>query len=314
MKLEIRRGPQARSLRCAIYGPEGIGKSTLASQFPDAVFIDFEHGTDTMDVARFETPTSFEDLLTLLESIAQEAICRSVVIDTADKLEQIIADYVCKKRDFKSIEDAGYGKGYTYLADAWLEILKACDKIVESGKNIVFTAHAQMRKFEQPEEMGAYDRWELKLSKKTAPLVKEWSDMLLFCNYKNTITEDPKTKSKKAIGGKRVMYANHAPTYDAKNRFGLEDPLEMSFSSIAHIFSDVPLKKSPSEQILERLKEANIDEDDAVCYFCAQDPSIMAEKIAEFEPKLLDWTLKNINTLILRIQKFNSNKEDSINE
>ena len=45
-----------------------------------------------------------------------------------------------------------------------------------------------MRKFEQPDELGAYDRWELKLGKKTSsqisPLVKEWADMVLFANYK----------------------------------------------------------------------------------------------------------------------------------
>ena len=44
-----------------------------------------------------------------------------------------------------------------------------------------------MRKFEQPDEMGAYDRWELKLAKKVGPLVKEWADMILFANYKTTV-------------------------------------------------------------------------------------------------------------------------------
>ena len=28
-----------------------------------------------------------------------------------------------------------------------------------------------MRKFEQPDEMGAYDRWEMKLTKKDAPML-----------------------------------------------------------------------------------------------------------------------------------------------
>ena len=44
-----------------------------------------------------------------------------------------------------------------------------------------------MRKFEQPDELGAYDRWELKLDKNTAPLVKEWADMVLFANYKTVV-------------------------------------------------------------------------------------------------------------------------------
>ena len=78
MSLAIRKGPQMRSIRCVIYGPEGIGKSTLASQFPDAVFIDFEHGTDSMDVARFDTPEDYTTLIDLLNSISQEEQCCQV--------------------------------------------------------------------------------------------------------------------------------------------------------------------------------------------------------------------------------------------
>ena len=309
MSLNIRKGPQARSLRCVIYGPEGIGKSTLASKFPDAVFIDFEHGTDTMDVARFDTPTSFDELIHLLKSIAQEDVCKSVILDTADRLEQILIDSVCKKMGFKSIEDPGYGKGYTYLADAWIEVLKVCDEVVESGKNIVFTAHAQMRKFEQPDEMGAYDRWELKLQKKTAPLIKEWSDMLLFCNYKNTIIEDSKTKSKKAVGGKRVMYTTHAPTYDAKNRFALPESLDMDFDQISHIFSGVPQKKSAVTVIKEKLEEAGITEERTIHYLRVQDPSLEGDSISDLDPRIIDYMAKNTDALIKNIIKEDNNNE-----
>lgn len=267
MSLAIKKGPQIRAIRCVIYGPEGIGKSTLASCFPDAVFIDFEHGTDSMDVARFDVPDTYQGLIDLLNSIAQGDCCKTVVLDTADKLEQIMTKYVCDTKDIKSIEDAGYGKGYTYLAEEWINLMKVCDKIIDSGKNIVFVAHAQMRKFEQPDEMGAYDRWELKLSKKTAPLLKEWSDMLLFCNYKTNVVEDPKTKSKKAVGGKRVMYTTHSPVYDAKNRFGLPDVMEMDFSEISSIFKSPEEQKADTiRQLRETFKEANIAEDDVMAF------------------------------------------------
>lgn len=303
MPLNIRKGPQARSLRATIYGPEGIGKSTLASKFPDAVFIDFEHGTDTMDVARFDTPDDFDGLIQLLKSIAQEDVCKSVVLDTADKMEAMLAEKVCDEKNFKSIEDAGYGKGYSYLADKWLEVLRACDDIVESGKNIVFVAHAQMRKFEQPDEMGAYDRWELKLSKKTAPLLKEWSDMLLFCNYKSNIVEDPKTKSKKAIGGKRIMYATHSPVYDAKNRFGLPDSMDMEFDEISHIFLDpAEIKRKKVEQIMNRLNEADITEEDFIHWISVQDPTNTATTVAELTQKYIDFLIPRIDKILIKIK------------
>lgn len=303
MALNIRKGPQARSLRAVIYGPEGIGKSTLASKFPDAVFIDFEQGTDTMDVARFDTPTSFDELIHLLKSISQEDCCKSVVIDTADRLEGIITDHVCKVNGWNSIEEPGYGKGYTYLMQAWLEVLKVCDQVVDSGKNIVIVAHAAMRKFEQPDEMGAYDRWELKLQKKSAPLIKEWADMVLFLNYKNNIVEDPKTKSKKAVGGKRVMYANHSPVYDAKNRFGLPDSMDADFEQIAHIFSGVPQKKSKKTEIKEALAAGNVTEDQVIHFIRVQDPSLEANNIDELEPDVISYIHSNINKLITKLQE-----------
>ena len=48
--------------------------------------------------------------------------------------------------------------------------------------------------------MGAYDRWEMKLSKQVAPLFKEWCDMLLFLNYQTYVvtTENKSTKARAA--------------------------------------------------------------------------------------------------------------------
>ena len=62
--------------------------------------------------------------------------------------------------------------------------LNALQDLVDKGVHVVLTAHSQVRKFERPDEMGAYDRWELKLQKKTALLLKEWADIVLFANYK----------------------------------------------------------------------------------------------------------------------------------
>ena len=100
--------------------------------------------------------------------------------------------------------------------------------------NILLLAHATMRKFEQPDELGAYDRYELKLEKKSAALLKEWPELLLFANYKTLVVEvDGKAK---AQGGKRVMFTTHHNCWDAKNRFGLKDELPFEFSAIAHLF------------------------------------------------------------------------------
>ena len=50
--LRINRGPVAKPQKVVVYGPEGIGKTTFAAQFPDPLFVDTEGGTETYDVAR----------------------------------------------------------------------------------------------------------------------------------------------------------------------------------------------------------------------------------------------------------------------
>ena len=235
--IPITKGKQESAQKVVIYGPEGIGKSTLASKCPDPIFIDTEGSTKQLDVARYPKPEYWKMILDEIEDALEERNCKTIVIDTADWAEQLCIQEVCSMHSVKGIEDIGYGKGYVYVAEKFQELLKECDKLVEAGINVVFTAHAQMRKFEQPDELGAYDRWEMKLSKKVAPLLKEWADLVLFCNYKTNVITDSKTNSKKASGGKRVMYASHHPCWDAKNRFGLPEQMEMSFDQIAHIFT-----------------------------------------------------------------------------
>lgn len=61
--MNITRGVIAKAQKSVIYGPEGIGKSTLALEFPDPLFIDTEGSTNNMNVARMDKPTSWSMLM-----------------------------------------------------------------------------------------------------------------------------------------------------------------------------------------------------------------------------------------------------------
>lgn len=239
--MEITRGKINKAKKVVVYGPEGIGKSTFASKFPETLFIDTEGSTNDMDVARLPRPTSWNMLLEEIQYVkSNPGVCKTLVIDTIDWAEQLCVDHICSVHCKKGIEDFGYGNGYVYTKEEFGRFLNRLTDVIEVGVNVVLTAHAQLRKFEQPDEMGAYDRWELKLGKKTqsqtSPLVKEWADMLLFCNYKTySIAADDKGKKHKAQGGKRVMYTAHHPCWDAKNRYGLPDECDFDYGVIAAI-------------------------------------------------------------------------------
>lgn len=273
--LNIIDGKEKRPLKIVVYGPEGIGKSTFASQFPEPLFIDTEGGTSNLDVRRIKCNKSWDELISIVKEIKENpTICKTVVIDTADWAETLCTNAVCEKYRKNNIEDFGYGKGYVYLVDEFSKLLTYLDQLIEVGINVVITAHAKPRKFELPEEQGAFDRYEMKLTKQVAPLIKEYSDALFFVNYKiYVVTTD--TNKKKAQGGKRVLYTTHNPTYDAKNRFDLPEELELDFKGIAHLFEHqetkpkevvVPSNTSGVSMVFEKLKslmtESNVTEDE----------------------------------------------------
>lgn len=256
--MEIITGKQQKAQRVVVYGPEGIGKSTFASRFPKPLFIDTEGSTTQLDVARFPKPTSWA-MFSQQVAAFRKTDYQTLVVDTADWAEQLCIEDVCASAQKGGIEDFGYGKGYTYLGEKWGKFLNYLAEIAEyDGRHVVVLAHAAMRKFEQPDEAGQYDRWELKLSKKCAPLLKEWADMVLFANYQTIVVEiDGK---KKAQGGKRVMHTSHHACWDAKNRHGLADVLPFEFAQVAQCFGMMAASARPVQKTgLEDLPKLHKD-------------------------------------------------------
>lgn len=255
--MEIIRGKIPGAQKIVVYGPEGIGKSTFASKFPNPIFIDTEGSTRHMDVARLKKPSSYPLLCEEVKYIINNPdICRTLVIDTMDWAEQLCISDLCSRYNKKGIEDFGYGNGYVYAKEEIGRFLNLLDEVIERQINVVLTAHAQIRKFEQPDELGAYDRYELKLGKKTSsqtsPLIKEWADTILFANYKTlSIATDDNGKKFKAHGGTRVMYTAHHPCWDAKNRWGLKEEVPFDYNEIARFIPGGAEKVRETERTIQ---------------------------------------------------------------
>lgn len=260
--MKIIRGKIPCAKKVVIYGPEGIGKSTFASKFPEPVFIDTEGSTKDMDVARFETPSSWTMLMEQIRYVrSTPGVCKTLIIDTADWAEQMCIADLCSRYGKKGIEDFGYGNGYVYAREEFGRFLNALTEVVDTGVNVVLTAHAHLKKFEQPDEMGSYDRWELKLGKKTssqtAPLVKEWADMVLFANYKTwSVAVDEKGTKRKAQGGARVMHTTHHPCWDAKNRYGLPDEMPFEYDGIRNVIEGNAAQPNQNTKLSETVVTA----------------------------------------------------------
>lgn len=235
--MNITSGIIQSAQKIIVYGPEGIGKSTFASKFPDPIFSDTEGSTKKLDVKRFDFPSSWKMLMEQVVYVRDNKPCKTYVIDTADWAEKLCTQSVCARANKTNIEDFGYGKGYVYLRDEFGKLLNLLEEVISQGINVVFTAHSFLRKFEQPDEMGAYDRYEMKLSKFVSPMLKEWADAVFFVNYKTYVVDDGNGK-KKAQGGNIVMYTTHNPCWDAKNRDHLPNELPFDFEQIKCIIPD----------------------------------------------------------------------------
>lgn len=252
--MEISSGKITGAQKVLLYAPEGFGKSTFAGKMPEPLYIDTEGSTKQLDVMRFDADmSSWDNILEAAQYVIDHPdCCKTLVIDTVDWAENACIHKLNERHKTANVLTLDYGKGSQYVTAEFERLLTRLDFVIKKGINVFMTAHAAMRKQELPDEMGAFDRWELKLqSKQVKAMVKEWADMVLFGNYKTYVVEDGKTKSKKAQGNKRVMYTSHHPCWDAKNRHGLPDEIPFEFEKIAHIFAS-----SDTETVPEKGKTA----------------------------------------------------------
>lgn len=251
--LKITRGKKASPVRAVIYGTEGIGKSTLAAQFPNPLILDTEDGTKHLDCARVSC-TEWKSLTLAMAELAVDGQgFQTVVIDSADWAEKLLTEWLLNTTGKKSIEEFGFGKGYVMLQEHVTRFLASADKLVARGMHVVFVAHNKVVRTSPPDQTDGYDRYELKLTKQVAPLFKEWADLVLFANYKTRLVEGADGRKKASGGKQRVMYAERSAAWDAKNRYGLPEEMPMAIDQLRTIFGQ-PATAKPT--LRERIAAA----------------------------------------------------------
>lgn len=158
------------SPRLIVYGTEGIGKSTFASEAPQPIFVQTEDGLAEIDCDKFPLATKYDDVVTALADLRQEQHdYETVVVDSLDWLERLVFDKLCAEHSATSIEQVagGYSKGYTLALTFWRQILDTLNLLRnERGMVVIGIAHSKVEKFDDPES-SAYDRYSPRLHKFT---------------------------------------------------------------------------------------------------------------------------------------------------
>lgn len=212
-----------------LYGVDGVGKTSLAAEFPRPIYLPTEGETPPSDVD-LQTPGTIESYEALLdvfgELLSSDHEFGTVIIDSLDGLEGLIWAATCRRLGINSIEEAGYGKGYIEADTEWKEYLSAVSALTRSGLFVVQLAHPEIVRFDSP-TTDPYARYQPKLHKRANALVREQSDMVLFMNYRISLKTADAGFNKKVThaegGNERLIHFSEKAGFMAKSRHPAPD-------------------------------------------------------------------------------------------
>ena len=225
----IHNGKRQKPPRLLIYGSEGIGKSTLAASAPKPIFVPTEDGLDQITCDAFPLARSFPEVTSHLGALATEPHdYKTVALDSADWLERLVWDQVCKDFGVRNIEkaDGGYGKGYVHALTYWRQIVDALRTLREERNMIVMIlAHAKVETFIDP-ETSSFDRFSPRLHKLATALLCEWCDAILLATREMGAAKGEKS------GGQRILRCTPSAVGVAKNRYGFPDVMPLTWNAL----------------------------------------------------------------------------------
>lgn len=236
-----------RGIKAIIYGVPGVGKTTLAAQFPAPYILDLEHGAERYNVPCNSDIETFQIFKQVLKNIPEGT--RTLVIDTFDELEKMIVYYIMSRENVDSLNKVGggYGRGWLAVYEEFGRVINDLEAIrIKRGINIVLNGHSAIRHFEPPDSVG-YERYTFATYEKNKEMLIRWADIILFARFDSIVIENGDSAKVKS-NGKRVAYTVSNPCWDAKSRWKLPEKIPFEFSAIASILTE-PAKKAPETPV-----------------------------------------------------------------
>lgn len=228
--------------RICIAGEHGIGKTAFGASAPKPIFILTEDGLGNLKVPAFPLCQSYGDFETYLSLLMHEDHdYKTVVIDSADWLDKLVSDDICRTHKKDDITAFGYGEGYKLVASKWHEILADINQLVSRGMVPIFTVHTGVETRDDSFH-GEYQRNGFKMQKQSGAVLQEWCDIILHAQYEMRVKKEDAgfgAKRGRAIAtGGRIMLTVGSPSIVAKNRYNLPEVLPLSWPDFRAAYAE----------------------------------------------------------------------------
>lgn len=219
---DVKVGVQKEPMFALIYGVPGIGKSTLASEFPDPLFFGDQLESAKLNVARGPEPKTMDECRKALQEVldAKTLKYKTLVLDNLGWFEPLPWAEICKKENVKSIDDIGWQNGYKMAVSRHQEVADLLKAIRKKQKiDVVVLGHSRVKSFNDPSISATYDKYQLSINEQAENVWVRMVEAVLFMNYEILKADE---KKKFAQGeGIRYMFTQERPAFKAKNRYGL---------------------------------------------------------------------------------------------
>jgi hypothetical protein len=214
-----------------IYGGGGLGKTTLASEFPDAFYVrtgEGERAPKGVTMKSFGVSETYADVMDQVAWMLEaEHDRRTFALDALDGLELLIRAEVCTRNGWNSIEDPGFGKGYAAEQALWVQTIKEFLKLKKAGFYVVLISHVKV-KTEPGVTTDSYPRYRLNVRDDAGSSIFDASDVVAFLSQRVSIKKEDKgfnkTTNRGEGGGEITIAVQERPGYLAKNRYNIERP------------------------------------------------------------------------------------------